>query len=130
MFEWTLYYKCHVCLWLQGHREQMEDDAISHMQDDIAKEVQARRKQLQVLALPFDYCPALEYGPTLVYCPALKYGPALVYCPASEYGPALGSGPALVYCSALEYGAALVYYSALEYGPALALSCRRVQSCP
>ena len=30
----------------------MEDDAISNMQEEIAKEVQARRKQLQVLALP------------------------------------------------------------------------------
>ncbi len=41
----------HVCVRLQGQREQMEDDAISDMQEDVAKEVQARRKQLQVLAL-------------------------------------------------------------------------------
>lgn len=70
----------------------MEDDAISHMQEDIAKEVQARRKQLQVLTLPlrttlplYIALPlnvvALEYGPALGCCPALEYGPALVHCP-------------------------------------------------
>ena len=51
MFEQTLSCKYHFCLWLQGQKEQMEDGAIIHMQEDIAKEVQARRKQLQVLAL-------------------------------------------------------------------------------
>ena len=80
MFEWTLYYKCHVCLWLQGHREQMEDDAISHMQGDIAKEVQARRKQLQVLALPL--CTALPLSTVLPLCIALPLNMVLPWCTA------------------------------------------------
>ena len=58
----------------------MEDDAISHMQDDIAKEVQARRKQLQVLALPL--CTALPLSTVLPLCIALPLNMVLPWCTA------------------------------------------------
>lgn len=56
----------------------MEDDAISHMQVDIGKEVQARRKQLQVLAPPL--CIALPLSMVMPLCIALPYSPAPGSC--------------------------------------------------
>lgn len=91
----------------------MEDDAISHMEEDIAKEVQARRKQLQVLTLPL--CDAL---PMYIALPLKVVLPLSMVLPL---GNALPSSTVLPLCIALPLSMVLPLCVALFLSIALPL---------
>lgn len=105
----------------------MEDDAISHMEEDIAKEVQARRKQLQVFTLPLcDALPmyiALPLKVVLPLCIALPLSMVLPLCVALLLSIALP----LKYILALVI--AFSHYSSQELYLSFSLPTTQTYSC-